>query len=112
MVDFKLFSIRKTLSKRGQITTSFLFQYQTFNHMSYPKTCQEPEAKAIFEFLLCALKIIALIVGRKVLTYLVTFKFRGTHFWCNRKGKLNGKILNNDTKNNNYTLQCVYMITK
>ena len=112
MVDFKLFSIRKTLSKRGQITTSSLFQYQTFNHMSYPKTCQEPEAKAIFEFLLCALKIIALIVGTKVLTYLVTFKFRGTHFWCNRKGKLNGKILNNDTKNNNYTLQCVYMITK
>ena len=47
----------------------------------------------------------------KVLTCLVTFKLRGTHFWCNRKGKLNGKIFNNDTKNNNYTLQCIYMIT-
>ena len=37
-------------------------------------------------------------VGRKVLTCLVTFKFGGAHFWCNRKGNLNGKIVNNDTK--------------
>ena len=75
-------------------------------------TCQEPTAKAIFEWSLCALKIIVLIIGRKVLTHLVTFKLRGTHFWCYRKGKLNGKILNNDIKNNSYTLQCSYMITK
>ena len=58
----------------------------------YPKTCQEPTAKAIFEFSLCALKLILLIVGQKVLTYLVTFKFRDTHCLCNRKGKLNGKF--------------------
>ena len=51
-------------------------------------------------------------LGRKVLTYLVTFKFRGTHFCCNRIGNLNGKILNNDTKNNNCTLQYIYMIAK
>ena len=57
-------------------------------------------------------KIIVLIVGLKVLTYLVTFKFKGAHFWCNRKGKWNGKILNNDTENNNNTLQCISMITK
>ena len=69
--------------------------------------------KAIFAFSLCAFKIIVPIVGRKVLvTYLVTFTFRGTHFSCNRKGRLNGKILNNKTRNNNYTLQCINMITK
>ena len=112
MVDFKFFSIQETLSKRRQITANFLFQYQTFYHILYPQTCQEPTAKAIFEFLFGALKIIVLIVGRKILTYLVTFKFRGTQLWCNRKGNLNGKIFNNDTKNNNYTLQCIYMITK
>ena len=98
MADFKLFSTRKTLSKRGQITANFLFQYQIFYHISYPRTCQEPTTKAIFEFSLCALKIIVLIVGRKVLTYLVTFTFSGKHFWCNRKGNLNSKILKNDTK--------------
>ena len=32
------------------------------------------------------------------ITYLVTFKLSGTQFWCNRKSKLNGKILNTDTK--------------
>ena len=107
-----LFLYEKTFSKRGHNTANFLFQYQSFYHISYQQTCQEPTAKAIFGFSLCALKIIVLIVGRKVLTYLLTFKFRGTHFWCNCKGKLNDKFLNNDTKNNNYTLQCINMITK
>ena len=110
MVDFKLFFYtEKTLSKRGQMTANFLFQYQTFYHILYPQTCQETTAEAIFEFSLCALKTVVLIVGRKVLTYLVTFKFRGTHFCCNRIGNLNGKILNNNTKNNNCTLQYIYI---
>ena len=112
LVDFKHFALRKTLSKIGQLTANVLFKYPNFYHISYPLTCQEATAKAIFGFSLCALKIIVLIVGQKVLTYLVTFKLRGTHFWCNCKDNLNGKILNNDIKNNNYTLQCIYMITK
>ena len=54
------------------------------NFLSHFVFTDMPEAnrKAIFEFSLCALKIIVLIVGLKILTYLVTFKFRGTHFKC------------------------------
>ena len=83
-------SIRKTLSKRGQITANISNFLSHFVFTDMPGANRKSN---IWIFI-----IHTKIVGRKVLTHLVTFKFRCTHFLFNRKGNLNGKILNNDTK--------------
>ena len=49
MVDFKPFSILKTLSWRGQTTRNVLFQCQTFYDILC-HTCKKPTAKARLKF--------------------------------------------------------------
>ena len=60
-------------SGKGQITTTFLIQYQTFCHVLCPQTFQKTTTKGIFEFSLCELKIIVFSIWRKVLTNIVFF---------------------------------------
>ena len=115
MVDFKLFFFTKNVIEERTNYCKFLIPISNFFLSNFVSTDMPgANCKSNIWIFIMRTKIIVLIVGRKALrlTYLVTFKFRGTHFWCNCKGNLNSKILNNDTKNNNYILQCWYMITK
>ena len=74
MVDFKPFFYTKNVIEERANYCKFLIPISNFlSHFVSTDT-----AKAIFEVSLCALKIIVLIVGRKVLTYLVTSNW-GVH---------------------------------
>ena len=98
MVAFKLFCYAKNVIEERENYCKFLIPISNF--LSHFVSTDMPGAnrKSNTWIFIMRTKKIVLIVGPKVLTYLVTFKFRGTHFWCNRKGYLNGKIFNNEKK--------------